>query len=199
MRVWRALFPDQPQIMDIFEDVARVSLHLESEERRTDGHVYTDVVFSSNVINSLMWRLLEIQPRSATELEAPHGVLKEATRLGLLLFLAEARRRFGLHPVNTTIHVEMLRDVLMREKTDWSGLGDLRLWIVAMGVLEAVEEPCLKWFVHEWTRTTIIEQMTVPARMERAVRDVMWIDTVHGKKYRELLERFWGRVSVQNF
>lgn len=182
--------------MDILEDVSRVSLHLESKDHDTSGHVYTDVVFLSTQINCLVYRLLEIQPRSTQELDTPHGAIKEATRLGLFLSLAETRRRFGLHPVNTIVHVQKLRSILMRENTDWTGFKDLKMWIVAMGVLEAVEEPYVRWMVDDWTRTTVTEKLTVPINMERMMQSILWIDSIHGKRYKEFYERFWGRGVV---
>lgn len=182
--------------MDIFEDVSRVSLHVEAEERRTTGHIYTDVVFAGTLILSLIYRLLQIQPRFASELETPHGAIKEATRLGLLLFLAEVRRRIGVHPVNTEVHVEKLRAVLRREDTDWSAFNDLKIWIVAMGVLEARQEPCVRSMVDDWTQITATETVMVPANMERVMNNIMWMDSVHGKRYREMRDRFWGRGAI---
>jgi hypothetical protein len=193
---WRDRYPDRAEIMDIFDDMARVSVHLESEEHRTSGHVYNNVVFSSTVINGIIFRLLQAQPTSRTSPENLSGALQEAIRLGLLLFIAEPRRRFGLHPVNTTMHVQKLNKVITNTNLDWEGFEDLRLWITTMGILEAVEPASAKSIADEWSKTIKAQQIMVPTEAEQVFKGVMWIDTVHGKKYQKMHATFWGKGPV---
>jgi hypothetical protein len=190
---WRALYPACAPFLHIFDDTARFSVHLASEEARTAGHVYTDVVSAGTLIIGLVHRLLSARP-SAVDISRPEMVFQEATRLALLLFLAEIRRRFGLHPIDSRVHVRKLRDVLAADDAaDWAALGPLRLWVVSMGVLEAVGEPELGWLVGEWARRAFSGGVTSAGQAEALFGGVMWIDTVHGVLFRERQERFFGR------
>jgi hypothetical protein len=74
-------------------------------------------------------------------MERQETVFQEATWLALLLFLAEIRRRFGLHPIDSRVHVQKLQSVLANDTADWTPLAPLRLWVVSMCVLEALEDP----------------------------------------------------------
>lgn len=188
---WRGLFPTSHSILDIFDDTARFGIHLGTEEARTAGHIYTDVVFAGNLIIGLVHRLLSA--RSAIDIERPETVFSEATRLALLLFLAEIRRRFGLHPVDSRVHVEKLQNVLETEAVDWTPLGSLRLWVVGMAVLEAPGRMEAERLVGEWARRAFIGGVTTAGQAERLFQDVMWIDTVHGVMFRERQERFFAK------
>jgi hypothetical protein len=188
---WRRLFPTESSFLDIFDDTAHFGIHLASEERRTSGHVYMDVVFAGNLIIGLVHRLLSA--RSAIDIERPETTFQEATRLALLLFLAEIRRRFGLHPIDSRVHVQKLQNVLANDAADWTPLGPLRLWVVGLGVLEALEDPELGWLVGEWARRAFSGGVTTAGQAERLFRSVMWIDTVHGFLLQERQERFFGR------
>jgi hypothetical protein len=191
---WRALYPSQALLLDIFDDTARFGIHLASEEARTAGHVYTDVVFAGNLIIGLVHRLLSAQ--QAVDPELPETIFAEATRLALLLFLAEIRRRFGLHPIDSRVHVQKLHRVLENDAADWKSLAMLRLWVVSMGVLEAVEELEAGWLVGEWARRAFSEDVTTAGQAERLFQGVMWIDTVHGVMFRGKQEQFFGRGPV---
>lgn len=191
---WRLLFPTCAPFLDIFDDTARFGIHLASEEARTSGHVYTDVVFAGNLIIGLVHRLLSA--RQAINIERPETLFQECTRLALLLFLAEIRRRFGLHPIDSRVHVQKLQNVLANYTADWTALDPLRLWVVSMGVLEAVGDPDLGWLVGEWARRAFSGEVTSAGQAEGLFRGVMWIDTVHGVMFRERQERFFGRGPV---
>jgi len=152
------------------------------------------VVFAGNLIIGLVHRLLNSQ--SAVNMEDPGTIFKEATRIALLLFLAPVRRRFGLHPLNIKVHVQKLKGLLQKDNADWTPLGDLRTWIVAMAVLEAVEDPELSWLVGEWTRSAINHDVTSATQAESVFKSIMWINTLHGVRFRETQERFFGRGPV---
>src|SRR5438270_835755 len=51
---WRRMYPHQSEFLDVFDDTARFSIHLSSEEQRTSGHIYNDVVFAGNLIIALL-------------------------------------------------------------------------------------------------------------------------------------------------
>jgi len=131
--------------------------------------------------------------QSAIDTERPETTFQEATRLALLLFLAEIRRRFGLHPIDSRVHVRKLQNLLANDAADWTPLGPLRLWVVGMGVLDALEDPELGWLVGEWARQAFSRGVTTAGQAERLFRGIMWIDTLHGVLFRERQERFFGK------
>jgi hypothetical protein len=103
------------------------------------------------------------------------------------------RRKFGLHPIYARVHVQKLQNVLANDAADWTPLGPLRLWVLSMGVLEAVEEPEMGWLVGEWARRAFSGGVTTAGEAERVFEGVMWIDTVHGAMFREMQGRFFGK------
>lgn len=169
-------------------------MHLSFEEARTSGHIYTDCVFAGNLIIGLVHRLLSAQ--SVIDIERPETTFREATRLALLLFLAEIRRRFGLHPVDSRLHVQKLQSVLANDTVDWTAMGPLRLWVVSMGVLEALTDPELGLLVGEWARKAFSGGVTTIGQAESLLRGVMWVDNLHGAMFQEKQERFFGKGPV---
>jgi hypothetical protein len=234
----RSLFPIHSELTDVFDDTARLSVHLEEEERRTSFNIYRDAVYTGNLIIGLVHRLLSAQnaginepdldPQFGSETAAIGIRLHETCRLALLLFLAPIRRTMGLHPIDTRVHVRKLKQAFQlqiqtqqanRDVNVWAALSPLRLWILTMGMLEAVsgsesrsELEESDWFVGEWmgewTRVSMAgggaqfrevqgEGMaaTTPIMVDEVLKAVMWVDSCHGEQFSQpnLRERLFGR------
>jgi hypothetical protein len=186
------LFPEQLEFTSIFRDTAKVMAHLEAEELRTSGNIYKDATFLGRFLNALIYRLLNCQPA------LPTNSIIEACRLGLLCFLAEIRRRFGLCCLSSRIHVRKLRVALDMTSIEWTALDTLRLWIVTMGVLEATKEPELSWMELEWKCLSLAQKLGMP-NLVKALKSIMWFESIHGRRLRELGERFWGQNIANHF
>ena len=119
--------------------------------------------------------------------------------MGLLLFLDDVKRRFGLHPVISNVHVQKLVCALRSKRKSWGRLGALKLWIITMGLLEATQEMQLRCLVSEWRKTLLEAGNMGQSEAEGIIKGVMWIESIHGKRYTELRELFWGDGGAAEF
>jgi hypothetical protein len=177
---------DMPQI---FEEMVRFSIHTSNEERRTASAVYEDAHFTGTFINIFLFHLLSARPMS-DDIDS-NAALRESVRLGLLLFLACLKRRFGLYPVTFKIHVEKLVVVLAKDQQAWTGFEQLKLWIIAMGLLEATDVAHISQLRERWRTALEQEAFGDQLQVESALKDIMWIESIHGRRYSEVKERFW--------
>jgi len=198
LNVWRQQVDSVPDnhinIIQIFEEMALFSVHIENEELRTVSAVYEDAEFTGTFINIFLFYLLKARP--ASDDINTNATLAEAVRLGLLLFLALIKRRFGLYPITFKIHVEKLVAVLGQDLREWHNFKRLRLWIVAMGLLEAAGEEHIGPLKGEWGKALQEEGIGDRNHAEKIVKDIMWIDSIHGKRYLQVQDRFWGSGEV---
>ncbi|KAE9380859.1 hypothetical protein N431DRAFT_362953 [Stipitochalara longipes BDJ] len=183
-------FVRDENIIQIFEEMALFSVHTENEERRTASAIYEDADFTGTFINIFLFHLLKACPLSE-DIDA-NATLGEAVRLGLLLFLACLKRRFGLYPVTFKIHIEKLVAVLSRFLKEWQTLPRLKLWIISMGLLEAADETHIAPLKSEWVKALQEEGIEGRYQAETIVKGIMWIESIHGKRYLEVQNRFWG-------
>jgi hypothetical protein len=170
--------------------MARFSIHTENEEFRTASEIYEDAGFTGTFINIFLFHLLRARPISE-DIES-NATIREAVRLGLLLFLACLKRRFGLYPVTFKVHTEKLVAVLSHGRGQWQALRALKLWIIAMGLLEATNESHIAPLEKEWTKTLTEEGIADQCQAETKLKEIMWIESIHGTRYHEVKERFWG-------
>jgi hypothetical protein len=192
----RRIFHQQPdfvqdeEILQVFDEMARFSIHTAEEERRTASAIYENPDFTGTFVNIFLWHLLRAQ--SVSDVLDSNTTFREAVRLGLLLFLACVKRRFGLYPVTFTIHVEKLVAVLSLDQMVWQGFQHLKIWIIAMGLLEAIDKSHVGSLASEWVKTLKEEGIEDQSEAEVIVKEILWIESIHGLRYKEVRERFWG-------
>jgi hypothetical protein len=193
VKTWRQKpgFSDGDTIFQVFDEMARFSIHTADEEHRTASAIYENPDFTGTFVNIFLWHLL--RARSDSDATDTGATLREALRLGLLLFLACVKRRFGLYPVTFKIHIEKLVAALSQHRMVWHGLQHLKLWIIAMGLLEAMDEKHISPLAGEWAKTLEQEGIRDQSQAEEIVKEIMWIESIHGVRYGEMRERF--RVS----
>jgi hypothetical protein len=193
------------------------------------------------ILIGLVHRLLSAQnpginepdpdPQSENETAVIRIKLRETCCLALLLFLAPIRRTVGLHPINTRVHVRKLKQAFQlsiqtqhvdRDVSIWAILFPLRLWILTMGMLEAVsgfesgsELEESDWsigeWVGEWMRVSMaggaaqVREMwgvgmtaVTPVRVDEVLKPLMWMDSCHGERFSQpkLRERLFGRGGM---
>lgn len=168
--------------------MARFSIHTENEELRTASEIYEDAGFTGTFINIFLFHLLRARPVS-DDIES-NATIREAVRLGLLLFLACLKRRFGLYPVTFKVHIEKLVAVLSQGLNEWQELRALKMWIIAMGLLEAMDQTHVGPLEKEWAKTLTEEGIADQCQAETIVKEIMWIESIHGTRYNEVKERF---------
>ena len=177
-------------ILQILEEMAGFSIHTANEEHRTASAIYEDAGFTGTFVNIFLFHLLSARPLS-DDIDS-NATFREAVRLGLLLFLACLKRRFGLYPVTFKIHLEKLLAVIEKDKDDWKELKPLKLWIIAMGLLEATSEAHITQLKKEWVTVLERERCDDQHQVESSLKDIMWIEGIHGKRYNEVKDRFWS-------
>jgi hypothetical protein len=121
-------------ILNLFTDIARFSILLETTIRTTDSAVWKDLTWCGQHIQPLTYRLLTL--RSPTnEIESSFAT-HEMLRLALMLYLTPIRRSFGIYPVNVDIHVAKLW-ALIQDPATGMLCDELRIWTVVMGAMDA--------------------------------------------------------------
>lgn len=111
----------------------------------------------------------------------PRAILEEACRLGLLLFLAEIRRRCGVQPTRTAVLTEKLTAHLrahsiILEECEYP----LLLWLLMMGVTEIPADHETRGFFLQNMHSVVCKHHVEGwEELLRILRDVLWADEVH--------------------
>lgn len=176
--------------MDLFEDIARFTVHLKNEEIRTTSAIYLNYGFCSSLISPFMFRLLRARP--ASEDTGITATYQEATRLALLLFLSDIKCRFSNRPVACKVHVQKLVSVLVHNQHGWEALETLKLSVIAMAILNATNETQIRFLQSEWMKAVGKEGIAGSSHAESVLKGIIWTESIQGRRYREVHERFWG-------
>jgi hypothetical protein len=136
------MFPARAAITSIFDDASIVITLSRSPSAKKDaGH------FNLLWITPLLHRLLSLSRISEDGEDVDVlSVMQEASRLGIILFLAEIRRKCGDLGVPTEVQSRKLRAVLsMPGWSRWALFEPMILWILFFGALESEREDS-GWF-----------------------------------------------------
>ena len=112
---------------------------------------------------------------------SPRAILEEACRLGLLLFLAEIRRRCGVQPTRAATLTENFAAHLRAHSITFEEYEfPLLLWLLMMGATEMPADHETRGFflqnMHSVVRKHHIEGW---GELLRILRGVLWADEVH--------------------
>jgi hypothetical protein len=165
------------------DDLARFTVHLKSEAVRTEGRIYEQPQFAASYIGPLIHRLLSLSTATVSDVEDQGDALQEACRLASILYLAEIRRNFGILPVWSATQLGKLRSLLEISAQVWAQFGTLKLWVLAMGVVEAREEEQKSWFVERLGDASQVEGVQTMRQVVELLRQFLWIDDLHGSKF----------------
>lgn len=167
-RAVRRLFPDKPQWFGLFEDLSRHSAAAfagRGDDASTEGDGTWTLSFIHRLLN---WRpLLEaaaVGGGSPTTEAAIEHVVQEVFRLGMLLFLAPAWRRYGVRTFRGCILVRKLVALLERDATTSAGAGagagaDVLFGDDAAGLAEYVW-PAPLWPLKAWALYVAAVELT---------------------------------------
>lgn len=132
------MFPSCATLTDIFDNVSIVVTISRSPSAKKDaGH------FNLLWITPLLHHLLSLSLPSPNSLEDQDllGTMQEASRLGIILFFAEIRRKCGDLGVPTEVQSKKLRAALSRPGwSRWALFEPLILWLLFFGALESERE-----------------------------------------------------------
>lgn len=133
--------------------------------------------------NPIIHQLLTIRPMYINDLDSPslRDILEEACRLGLLLFLAEIRRRCGVQPTRTAVLTEKLTAHLRAHSIIFEECEyPLLLWLLMMGMTEIPADHETRGLFLQNMRSVVCKHYIEGwEELLRILRDVLWADEVH--------------------
>jgi hypothetical protein len=133
--------------------------------------------------NPIIHQLLTIRPMYIYDLDSPslRDILEEACRLGLLLFLAEIRRRCGVQPTRTAVLTEKLTAHLRAHSIIFEECEyPLLLWLLMMGVTEIpADHETRDFFLQNIHSMVCKHHIEGWVELLRILRGVLWADEVH--------------------
>ena len=134
--------------MNIFEDIIKYSIYIESEVFRLGAQMLKDFI---NGYFLLWYHLLDFR---SPEVADASFIVPESVRLSLLLFAAPVRRFLSISTYSTAEPSRKLRHIVSMHNVEAGGpLFQLRVWMVSMGLLEAVQESDVLWWAKLWVET----------------------------------------------
>jgi hypothetical protein len=137
-------------------------------------------------INSILHQLLSIRPLRASnpDRSSPAAFIDEACRLGLLLFLAEIRRRCGVQPTRTAVLTEKLAAHLRsRSITFQQRQREPFLWLLMVSAMEAFPSHGSTGYFLQNIRF-MRDELHIEGwgALVRILRDVLWSDEVYATR-----------------
>lgn len=158
--------------------------------------LWSDSTSIGHSIHSLLHDINSLSPTANGDVSAVLP-LAEVMRLAAVLSLAESRRRLGIWPVWSYIHVAKLRDLLEsflsadNGRDPWTTNRSLKLWILMLGGMEATVEGHKAWFVGQLAQLARQMRLRPWSDARRVLLNAVWIDTVHSAGGLEL----WSGVE----
>jgi hypothetical protein len=92
--------------------------------------------------------------------------------------------------------VEKLVSVLVNSQQGWEALETLRLCVIAMAIFNATNETQIRFLQSEWIKVVGKEGIVGSSQAESVLKGIMWIESIQGRRYREVHERFWGSNNL---
>ncbi|XTI93540.1 hypothetical protein V2W45_1499523 [Cenococcum geophilum] len=163
-------------IMDVFLDLHRLTTLLTSYSTTPHGDIWQDELFVGLVANPITHALLSL-PRFV-EADERAFALREACRVGAMMFVACLRQQFDCYPDAVRPHKWTLQQLLQQSSgDDWGELYDLWIWLrVLEGLVvdegEEMEEVAASLRNAMWKAALSWEEVM------RTARAVLWIDRI---------------------
>lgn len=189
------MFPLRAAIVDIFDDVSLVITLSRSPSAKKDaGH------FNLLWITPLLHCLLSLSTPNLGlgggigsengEEKDVLGVMQEVSRLGIILFFAEIRRKCGDLGVPTEVQSKKLRTLLSNPGwSRWALFEPLILWVLFFGALEA-ERGDRGWFCNSMVLAARNIGIKDWKGVVSAVSGFLWIGDVFEGRIKELRTDF---------
>ena len=180
-------------LTSIFDDLNAAIQHTES--RSAQNQTWRQVTFIIHWIDPVLHRLLNIN--SNVRRNGSASVIQEACRLGIILFLAEVRRKCGVMCVTTTVYISKLKDLLLKtdDRVDWTQFSLLRLWLLFFGMVESGQQPEADWYADSVCKVAERLQLAPWDGIVTAVKSVLWFEDIFESK----IEQFRGVIMSRLF
>jgi len=128
------------------------------------------------------------------------GVMQEATRLGLILFLCKLRQISGQLGVETKLFVTKLKMLLLHGGLEvyLKSLEPMLLWTVVVGLLESWNKPEWLWYVEMTVILALELNLSTWDAVVATVKEVFWIEVVFDDELERCRERFESVLLVMS-
>ncbi|KAH6715632.1 hypothetical protein BKA61DRAFT_605001 [Leptodontidium sp. MPI-SDFR-AT-0119] len=175
--MWQICYPNHPEISCLMDDLRVFNSLLGAEATWSTGRIWADGIVSGFWLNHIVRQSLCLQ--AAVDLNDAGSVICEAFRLGVLLYLAEIRRQFGVYPVVMHIHVSKVKALLKYSDVSWRSFLPLKIWVVAMALIEANTSQDKYWFAYEINSLAQDLNLGSGENLEDLLKQLFWYPQVH--------------------
>lgn len=200
LRAAWTMHPDlhhETEWLEIFEEIKTFS------HDSFEGSVSTTAAiqhFAGDVgawTNSTIHRLLTFRPVSRSYAHQTYRLL-EACRLGGLLYMAPLWRYFGVAPVSSVALQTSLHGLLKDDDdVTWGQLWMLRLWLLYVGAVEALDGPFENWFLDQMVSVCMVNGILKWDEGMAVVGRVLWFACIFGQRHEALQVKMRSLLEVK--
>lgn len=174
-------YPNQPEVSDLIHDLHVLNSLLQTEATWSSGRILADGITSGLWLNYVVRQFLCLQAivESKDNDDTTGFVIREAFRLGALLYLAEIRRQFGVHPVRMQRYLMKLRALLENSDVAWGVFLPLKLWVLVVALIEAEADRDIDWLAHEVGTVALELHLRSKEALEDQLGQLFWYPEVY--------------------
>ncbi|KAH6718902.1 hypothetical protein BKA61DRAFT_652540 [Leptodontidium sp. MPI-SDFR-AT-0119] len=189
-RPWANAISQDCLLTNAFDDLLKAINHTKIKAARNEDwlEVRFVVFWIDPIVHSLLGQGPDSQPTDGP------SVVRETTRIGLILFLSKLRRVGGQLGVSTTFFVTKLRGLAstMAWKILWDTSERLLLWALFIGMLESWGTEDKDWFAE--TTAMAAHWMGIKSwdATLQGVKQFPWIDGLFEDECERCREKFQG-------
>jgi hypothetical protein len=199
---WAANFPNNSCLPVIFDHIRLVSALVEANISSTTNEQRLPLsALNYRYVSPLLSMLLCAQ--DDIETDNISFACHEVFRLAGILYLAEIRRALGVFPVWSTAQLDKLEILFLERQNEinWDGLVIPRLWIVALGAMEATSNKQRELFEFEMKRSIEFIGLKSYEQVEAVLKGFAFIESIHGRRlkmsYDSAMERLADPTTLQ--
>ncbi|OCL08551.1 hypothetical protein AOQ84DRAFT_376655 [Glonium stellatum] len=192
---WRITCHASSDIMDVFLDLHRLTTLLSPYSTTQQGDIWQDELFVGLIANPVIHMLLAL-PRFI-EADERAFALREACRVGAMLFVGCLRQQFDCYPDAVRPHKQQLRQLLRQSNgDDWGDLYELWIWLCVLEGLVAEEGEEMEEVVASLREIMGKAVLSWEEVLETA-EAVLWIDRVFGARTEGLKQKVVTASDLQ--
>lgn len=194
-RLWSSKFPDAFEMYDLLTELGRWNTTFENALQLVGDDLFMSFPIArewgswDHSVTSLVHSILN-NHKEVNFLDEV-SVLHEACRLASWLYLAEIRHKCYIRPFDYSVQKSKLRRLLEEHNTDWEGLEKLQFWVLTVAVLQSNAGSERNWFIDRMRTIGVKLGITSKIQADAHLRELLWINDIHGRKLMELQDEIW--------
>jgi hypothetical protein len=180
------------EITQTLADISRLTVVLRHESDQKIS--WDESNFAVLGVYPIIYKLLVNQ--RTLEDDGIKSTAGELCRLGGLLFIAEVRRKFGLHPIIIQAQIEKLQRLFNLTPYVWNpSLNALRTWVLVVAGCAVGNEAGRAWIV----KALVTPREIAPPSWQYiigVVSEMWWIEEVFCSRSKELQSEYMSAVQA---